>query len=127
MICAVRVPALHAICFVMGEPATKPGWTVEREAWVEVPTNVNAWPIDAPRPDQVLCRSVGDKKHYKIFKYRDEVEPGEWDVTGLNFGGTFSMTSWEQFARTLPEAGPSDSPGESAAMDEVLQRISGGR
>ena len=124
---AVRVPALHTICFVMGEPFRKDGWTVEPGAWVEVPINVNAWPDGAPRPEQVLCRSVDDEKHYKIFKYRDEVESDEWRETGLNFGGTFSTTSWEQFAETLPSNQSPLPPDNTEVMDEVLRQIQAGR
>ncbi len=127
MVHAVRVPAYDTICFVMGEPVTKPGWTVEPGAWVEVPINVNAWPVDMPRPEQVLCRSVEDEKHYKIFKYRDEVEPDEWTETGLTFGGTFSTTSWKQFAETLPSIQPPLPPDNTELMDEVLRQIRGRR
>ena len=127
MVHAVRVPADKTICFVMGEPVTKPGWTVEPGAWVEVPINVNAWPVDMPRPEQVLCRSVEDEKHYKIFKYRDEVEPEEWEETGLSFGGTFSAASWREFAQQLPSVQHPITFDNTEVMDEVLRQIQRGR
>ena len=48
MVHAVRVPALNAICFVMGKPTVKPGWMIEPGAWLEVPTNAFLGPSDEP-------------------------------------------------------------------------------
>jgi hypothetical protein len=99
---AVKTPPLTSIYFLMDLPDNTEGLEVEEGAWVEVPTNVNAWPEGARRPETVLCRSREDPKHYKLFKYRNEIEGTEWEETGLNFGGTFSKTSWERFAKSLP-------------------------
>ena len=125
MVHAVRVPARNAIYFVMGEPVTKPGWTVEPGAWLDVPININDWPLNMPRPEQVLCRDVEDKQHYKVFKYRDEIEPELWEQIDLNFGGTFSTSSWNLFAQGLPSLRPPVAPDNTQVMDEVLHRIQG--
>lgn len=125
MVHAVRVPAgsYDTIYFVMGEPFVRSGWTVEPGAWLEVPVTVNEWPINHPRPDQVLCRSIEDDKHYKIFKYRDEVDPGEWFDVSLIFGGTFSPDSWRRFAEQLPSIRPPAGPDNTADMNQVLRNI----
>jgi hypothetical protein len=56
----------------------------------------------ARQPETLLCQSSEDPKHYKLFKYRNEIEGSEWQDVGLDFGGTFSKDSWERFAAKLP-------------------------
>jgi hypothetical protein len=102
MYCSVRTPFTQAVFFLNEIPENPDGsLEIEEGAWVEVPMNVAAWPEGARRPESVLCRSTEDPKHYKIYKYRNEIEGTEWEETGLNFGGTFSKDSWEDFARRL--------------------------
>jgi hypothetical protein len=86
---------------VTERPDDAPGLEIEG-GWIDIPPNVNAWPEGADRPEQVLCRSVSDPLHYKVFKYRRELDPAEFREIGMNFGGTFSKSSWERFAKSLP-------------------------
>ena len=96
---AVKVPGMQAIFFLMDLPDDRENLVdIESGAWVEIPMNVNLWPEGARRPETILCQPRDDRKHYKLFKYRDEIEGTEWEKTGLNFGGTFSKDSWEEFA-----------------------------
>ena len=103
MSCSVKIAGMQSLYFVTEAPDNLDGLVeIDPGAWVEVPMNVSAWPEGARRPESVLCRSMEDRKHYKIFKYRDEIEGTEWEEAGLNFGGTFSKASWERFASRLP-------------------------
>jgi hypothetical protein len=96
------LPDRESIYFLTEPPDQTEGLEVVEGAWVEVPTNVNLWPEGAARPETVLCRSRLDPKHYKMFKYRREIDSQEWEETGLNFGGTFSKLSWHAFASRIP-------------------------
>ena len=85
------------VCFIADEcPSEREGLIVEEGAWIDVAPNISLWPEGARRPEQVLCQSVSDLKHYKLFKYRNEI-PQDYCETGLNFGGTFSKVTWEKF------------------------------
>ena len=100
---------MNSIYFVTERPENAPGLEIE-EGWIDIPPNLNEWPGGADSPEQVLCRSRSDTSHYKIFKYRGEIDLTEFEETGMNFGGTFSKASWERFARRLPSllAAPCD-------------------
>ena len=98
---AVKTPPLKSVYFVTERPEDLSGLKIEDGAWIEIPTNVYAWPEGARRPEPVLCQSKDDPRHYKLFKYCDEIEGTEWEDTGLNFGGTFSAESWRRFAEHL--------------------------
>ena len=99
--CSVRIPGMNSLFFLTGFPREPKGLEIKVGDWIDVPPNVNAWPEGVMAPEQILCRSKDDPKHYKIFKYRREVDGEEWEETGLNFGGTFTAESWESFARSL--------------------------
>jgi hypothetical protein len=100
MMYAVKAPPLDSVYFVADRPEDAPGLVIEEGAWIDIPPNVHAWLPGIEAPEQVLCQSRDDPKHYKLFKYRDEVDGDEWEEVGL-FGGTFSKESWERFARRL--------------------------
>lgn len=102
MSCAVRTPPLDSVYFLTELPDSREGLEIEEGAWIDIPPNVHAWPPGIRAPEQILCRSRDDPEHYKLFKYRDEVDGDEWEETGLNFGGTFSRRSWGRFAASLP-------------------------
>jgi hypothetical protein len=102
MSCSVKVHDMQSIYFLTEPPDDQRGIEVGPDEWIEVPMNVNVWPEGARRPDQALFRSLKDRKHYKLFKYRDEADPAEWDPVNFYFGGTFSKASWERFAERLP-------------------------
>lgn len=98
---AVKTPPLRSIYFLMDLPEDREGLEIEDGAWVDIPPNVHAWPPGTNAPEQVLCRLRQDPKHYKLFKYRDEIDGADWEDTGMNLGGTFSASSWGRFARGL--------------------------
>ena len=130
MVHAVRVPTHNMICFVMGEPVTKPGWTVEPGGWLEVPINTFYGFRDSPELEWAICQAVNDPRHYKIYMDREQAEPEEWRETGLNFGGTFSAEAWEEYAPILPEGEPAPSTvsdEEVEAYDNMLRNLRGGR
>ena len=102
MSCSVMLPERDSIYFLTELPDQTDGLQIVEDAWVEVPMNVNLWPEGAPRPETVLFRSRCDPKHYKMFKYRREVDPREWEEAGVHFGGTFSKHSWHAFASRIP-------------------------
>jgi hypothetical protein len=102
MSCAVKVPGMNSVYFLTEPPDDREDFEIEEGAWVEVPMNHHLWTEDSPRPDPVLCQSREDRQHYKIFKYRDQVEEEVWEETGLNFGGTFSRTTWKRLAALFP-------------------------
>jgi hypothetical protein len=102
MTCAVKVPSLHSIFFLTEPPEDREDFEIEEGAWIEVPMNHLLSTEDSPPHDPVLCRSREDHQHYKIFKYRDQVDETIWEDTSLDFGGTFSKASWARFAALFP-------------------------
>ena len=130
MVHAVRVPAYNTIFFVMGEPMTKQGWTIEPGAWLEVPCNTFYGFRDLERPEPAICQAVDDPLHYKVYMDPEQAEPEEWHDTGLGYGGTFSTGTWREFAPLLPEGEPvpsTNSAEEVAAYNEMLPNLPRGR
>jgi hypothetical protein len=99
--CAVQIPRMDSRYFLTEYPRNPQGLEVELGAWIDIPPNVHAWPEGARAPEQILGRSLEDPKHYKLFKYRREIDGTDWEDTGMSFGGTFTAESWEAFARSL--------------------------
>ena len=125
MVHAVRVPARHAIYFVMGDTITKPGWTVEPGAWLDIPINT-FYSMRGLRPEPAICQAIDDPLHYKVYMDPEQAEPEEWQDTGLSFGGTFSEDAWRDYAPSVPagEAVPSDvSDAEVEAWENAMRNI----
>jgi hypothetical protein len=129
MQCVVKIPELNTIYFVaqLKElPEAGEGVEVEEGAWVEVPRNIADWPIETDRPPRTLGVSKTNPKHYREFKYPDELEKAGFRPTGLNFGGTYSPSQWERLSEAIPAMKAfeaiqgNDPPG---AMDEALRLI----
>ena len=99
--CSVVIPGLKALYFLTELPRDPKGLEIDRGAWIDIPSNVHAWPEGVKQPEQVLCRSSEDPKHYKLYKYRREIEGTDWEDTGLLFGGTFTAESWDRFAKRM--------------------------
>ncbi len=99
--CSVQIPGIDVVHFLTELPKDPDGLKIELGAWVQIPSNVHAWPEGVKAPDQVLCRSKEDPKHYKLYKYRREIEGTDWEDTGLLFGGTFTAESWERFHKIM--------------------------
>jgi hypothetical protein len=126
---AVTIEPLNAIFFVTERPEGDHG-KIDEGVALDLPSNLYLWPEGEDRPQQVLCRSTSVDKYYKVFKYSRDIDPGEFQPTGKNFGGVFSRTSWERFLKVLPgalaiQAIPDDDP--PAAMDEAIRNIRGVR
>jgi hypothetical protein len=99
--CAVQIPGMDMLYFLTELPEDPDGLKIELGAWVQIPSNVHAWPPSVKAPEQVLCRSKEYPNHYKLYKYRREIEGTNWEDTGLGFGGTFTSKSWESFAKGM--------------------------
>lgn len=130
MVHAVRVPDRNSIYFIMGEPVTKPGWVVEPGAWLEVPLNTFYSFREADRPMPAICRSLEDPLHYKVYMDPYQAEPDEWEVTDLNFGGTFSEAKWRRHAEFLDRRLPvpsNVSDEQVAAYERAMSNLLGGR
>ena len=99
--CAVRIPGIAAVYFLTEIPPDPDGLEIELGAWIDIPSNVHAWPPGVKAPEQVVCRSKEDPKRYKLYKYRREIEGTDYEDTGLLFGGTFTADSWDRFAKGM--------------------------
>lgn len=122
---AVTVEPLSAI-FFMEERPEGIQWEIQEGVDLDNPPNLWLWPDGEPAPEGVLCRSTSDPKRYKVFKYRREIDPGEFQPTGKNFGGIYSKAAWERFQKFLLaelaiRAIPDDDP--PGAMDEAIRSI----
>jgi hypothetical protein len=103
MMYAVTVDPLNAIFFLAERPEGG-GWSVQEGVGLDVPSNLAEWPEGAERPEQILCESTSHPNHYKMFKYKKDINPAEYRPTGRHFGGIFSQPGWERFMKTLPAA-----------------------
>jgi hypothetical protein len=61
-------------------------WEVQDDVEIDIPPNFSDWPEGAAVPEQVLCVSTSDPKHFKIFKDSRDIDTSEFRKTGLNFG-----------------------------------------
>jgi hypothetical protein len=130
MQCVVKIPELNTIFFVAELrkiPEARDGVEIVPEAWVEVPRDIADWPIGTDRPPPRtlgICKT--NPKHYREFKYPDEVEKAGFEPTGMNYGGAYSPSQWEQLAKRIPAMKAfeaitgNDRPG---AMDDAMRYI----
>jgi hypothetical protein len=98
---AVTVEPLNAVVF-LAEPPSGDSWKVQDGVWLDIPSNYDSWPDGAESPEQVLCVSTSNPKHYKVFKYYKDVNEAEFRPTGKRFGGVYSRTTWERFVKNMP-------------------------
>jgi hypothetical protein len=101
MLCAVTIEPLNAV-FFLGERPPGDQWNVRDGVWLDVPANYDARPAGAECPEQVLCVSTSDPKHYKIFNDYKDVNENEFRPIGKRFGGVYSRSTWERFVKNLP-------------------------
>ena len=93
---------------------------------LDLPVNYDTWSEGAESPEQIVCTSVTNPKHYKMFKYLRDVDPTEFKPTGKHFAGIYSSTSWERFMKNLParlaleEVPDTEPPG---ATDEAIAAL----
>jgi hypothetical protein len=128
MLYAVTIEPLNATFFMSQHPDDGQ-WEVQEDVELEIPFNYDTRSNGAEPPDQILCISVTDPKHYKMFKYKRNVDPGQFKPTGRHFGGVYSKSTWTRFMNSLPGAlavhnlPDSEPPG---ATDEAVAFIKRG-
>ena len=103
MLYAVTIEPLDAI-FFLSEPPQGDHWHVQEGVWLDVPSNYDTWPEGEQQPEQILCASTSNPRHYKLFKYRRDIDPAEFRPTAQHFGGVYSGSSWGRFVKSLPAA-----------------------
>jgi hypothetical protein len=132
MHCVAKIPELSTIYYLIEVPANRDdlerdGVEIVEGAWVEVPSDPGEWPIgtDSP-PPRTLGVSKTNPKHYREFKYPEEVEQAGFEPTGMSYGGAYSPAHWERLVERIPSMKAfeaikgNDRPG---AMDEALRYI----
>jgi len=125
MLYAVTVEPLDAIFFLAERPEGV-SWKVQEGVWLDIPSNYDTWADGSARPEQILCTTVSDPNHYKMFKYMKDIDPAEFRLTGRHFGGVYSKSSWERFVKNLPAAlAVQDVPDREppGATDEAVDAI----
>jgi hypothetical protein len=128
MLYAVTIDPLNAIYFVSERPEADP-WKVQEGVELDIPFNYDIWPDNEECPEQILCASVSEPNRYKIFKYKRDIDPTEFRLTGKHFGGLYSRTTWARFMTNLPtslavqDVPDSEPPG---ATDEAVAAIKRG-
>lgn len=103
MLYAVTIEPLNATFFGSQQPDDNE-WEVQEGVELEIPFNCDTRSDGAEPPDQVLCISVTDPKHNKMFKYKRNVDPAQLKPTGRHFGGVYSNSTWSRLMDSLPGA-----------------------
>jgi hypothetical protein len=98
----VTVEPMNSLYFLADRPEGTE-WPVEEGVGLDIPANYDLWPEGSQAPEQILCVSTSDPKHYKLFKYSSDINPNEFTPTGMSFGGVFSSSSWKRFQETLSD------------------------
>ena len=88
MLYAVTIEPLNATFFLSQQPDDNE-WQVQEGVELEIPFNYDTWSDGAEPPDQTLCVSITDPKHYKMFKYKRNVDPAQFKPAGRHFGGVY--------------------------------------
>ncbi len=117
MLYAVTIEPLNGIYFVSERP-NGDEWDVEEGVSLDLPSTYIAATKGPEPPEQALCRSTADHKHYALFVNRRDVDPARFQPVGRHFGGLFSKSSWERFASGVLAARkfleiPDDEPPEA--------------
>jgi hypothetical protein len=127
MLYAVTIEPLNAIYFVSERPEAD-RWKVQEGVELDIPFNYDTWPEGAECPEQILCTSISEPNHYKIFKYRRDIDPTEFRPTGKHFGGVYSRTTWARFMKNLPtslavqDLPDTEPPGATDAAVAMIKR-----
>jgi hypothetical protein len=123
---AVTIEPLNAIFFLAERPDADP-WEVQEGVEIDIPTNYVSRSVGGEPVEQILCMSVSDPKHYKIFKNKKDIDPSKFQPTGKHFGGMYSKLAWARLMKNLPSSlafqvfPETEPPG---ATDEALELIS---
>ncbi len=133
---AVTSPNQYTVYFLTERPDDPLDHVIDDDVQVQplAQRDRSVWPVGNRRPDKVLCRSRVNPKLYKEFKYRDEIDPAEFEETGKRFGGIYSKERWIEHKREADErvrgwretvkalAEIPDEDGNDEEWDEVLRR-----
>ncbi len=127
---AVIIPEMRATLFVVNlapESVDRFHWTIDDDVHLDVPNDLYSWPDGVEAPGlAILCKSIGDSKHYKVFKRAADVHAAEFAPTETAYGGVYSESHWAHFVQDLPrilkfyQVPDTDPPG---ALEEVLQTM----
>jgi hypothetical protein len=101
MIYAVTVRPLNTTFFLAERPEDG-AWEIEEGVSLDVPPKYLEWPEGTERPQQLLCVSSSDPRHYKVFRYTRDIDREAFRETGRNFGGLYSQKTWGRFVQELP-------------------------
>jgi hypothetical protein len=100
---AVTIEPFHTTFFVSERPDDNE-WEVQEGVSLDLSPIYGTWTPNLGPLRQVLCVSISDPKDYKIFLNGNDINPTEYRPTGRDFGGLFSKSSWERFAKEVPAA-----------------------
>lgn len=114
------------------DPGTVPAeWEFRPDVVLDgVTPDLHEWPIGADSPEAVLCISRTDPKHFRVFKYRRDIDRSMFLETGWNYGGMYaaSRSLWDRLLGQHAEirarlADPEDlSTGVAGGAIEPLQQ-----
>jgi hypothetical protein len=96
---AVSIEPLRGVYFLdtlpdsVRDAASKDNrWKVHEGVELDLPLNYDTWSDGAECPEQILCTAVSDPNHYRMFKYRRDIEPAEFTPTGKHFADIYSRS-----------------------------------
>jgi hypothetical protein len=103
MLYAVTIDPLEAV-FFLGERPEETCWQVQEGVQLDLPFNYDTWPEGEEHPEHVLCTSISEPTHYKMFKYKRDIDFSEYRPALKHFGGVYSKSTWARFIKNLPGA-----------------------
>jgi hypothetical protein len=128
MLYAVTIDPLKAI-FFLDERPEEDSWQVQEGVKLDLPFNYATWPDGEDPPEQVLCTSISEPNHYRMFKYKRDIDLSEFRPTLKHFGGVYSSSTWARFMKNLPaglavqDVADRESPGATErAVNSIKQR-----
>jgi hypothetical protein len=80
---------------------------------------VHSWSDGSPRPDACLGRAPDDPKHYKVFKYRSELQSAGYEPIP---GTPLLLGSWNQYA-TVQQLPPDPDQTDDEPWYDYLDRL----
>ncbi len=109
MLSAVTIPELVTTFFVedlvretLPVVESRGCWKVEDNVRVDVPGDLYVWPEDETPEPILLCQSVGDHEHYRVFRRSADAAVAKFERTGMTFGRVWAPAQWQRFASHLP-------------------------
>ena len=109
-----------------GELLGEMGATIGEGVKLEIPEDVHEWPSGADRPEDVLAVARDEPRHFRVFKYRREIDQAQYEPTGMNYA---VVPSWEGFLKAYRPldkisriTDASDRPGLD---EEIMHNLTG--